>query len=69
MDDIDRYTEFEQEMIDKRIRMVRQNVASSEGALGAERCQDCASEIPMARRKAIPTAIRCVSCQEEYERG
>lgn len=29
---------------------------------------DCGEPIPPARRKANPAAIRCVDCQEIYER-
>jgi DnaK suppressor protein len=31
-------------------------------------CADCHEEIPRARRRALPSAIRCVSCQELLER-
>jgi RNA polymerase-binding transcription factor len=31
-------------------------------------CVDCGSPIPVARLTANPAAIRCVSCQELYER-
>jgi DnaK suppressor protein len=30
-------------------------------------CYDCGSEIPPARRKAVPTAIRCCSCQSKLD--
>lgn len=32
-------------------------------------CADCETEIPTARRLAMPGCTRCVSCQEEYERN
>lgn len=37
-------------------------------AKGAEECLDCEEPIPVSRRQAHPSAVRCVSCQEEYER-
>lgn len=30
-------------------------------------CEDCEAEIPAARRKAHPSATRCVKCQEQME--
>lgn len=38
----------------------------SEGSYGV--CEDCGQKIPEARLQAEPTAVRCVRCQELYER-
>jgi RNA polymerase-binding protein DksA len=38
----------------------------SEGSYGS--CDSCGQEIPEARLQAEPTALRCVQCQELYER-
>ena len=38
----------------------------SEGSYGL--CASCGQEIPQARLQAEPTAVRCVQCQELYER-
>jgi RNA polymerase-binding transcription factor len=38
----------------------------SEGSYGL--CASCGQEIPQARLEAEPTAVRCVQCQELYER-
>ena len=38
----------------------------SEGSYGS--CTDCGQRIPEARLQAEPTALRCVRCQELYER-
>jgi len=38
----------------------------SEGSYGA--CEDCGQRIPEARLQAEPTALRCVHCQELYEK-
>lgn len=35
---------------------------------GQVNCADCGEPIPPARRKANPAAIRCIDCQEIYER-
>ena len=31
------------------------------------RCSDCGTEILLARKEALPTASRCVSCQIKHE--
>jgi DnaK suppressor protein len=30
-------------------------------------CSDCEADIPLARLRAEPAALRCVECQERYE--
>jgi phage/conjugal plasmid C-4 type zinc finger TraR family protein len=35
---------------------------------GSTHCVDCGSEIPDARRRHIPNAVRCVPCQDLSER-
>jgi RNA polymerase-binding protein DksA len=37
-----------------------------EGTFG--RCVDCDQPIPVARLEAEPTAVRCIGCQERYEK-
>lgn len=34
---------------------------------GQTHCDDCGCRIPKARRVALPSAVRCVVCQSEYE--
>jgi DnaK suppressor protein len=46
--------------IDQALQRIRM------GSYGA--CVDCGTEIPHARLRAYPTAKRCLSCQEFYER-
>ena len=38
----------------------------NEGSYGL--CESCGQEIPEARLQAEPTALRCVRCQELYEK-
>jgi DnaK suppressor protein len=38
----------------------------NEGSYGL--CESCGQEIPAARLQAEPTALRCVRCQELYEK-
>lgn len=35
---------------------------------GFDECEDCGELIEPARRKAMPSATRCVDCQEDFER-
>ena len=35
---------------------------------GLVNCADCGEPLPPALRKAKPAAIRCIDCQEIYER-
>ena len=35
---------------------------------GLSRCEDCDTEIPEARRKAVPGVRLCVPCQEAQDR-
>jgi len=41
-------------------------VRLSEGSYGS--CEDCGQRIPQARLDAEPTALRCIRCQELYEK-
>lgn len=36
--------------------------------MGSPICIDCGDEIEPARRAAAPWAVRCVSCQQDFER-
>jgi DnaK suppressor protein len=54
-----------------RSRDVRLAVEEAMGRLAAGqygRCADCGHPIPAARLRALPFAVRCLSCQERLER-
>jgi phage/conjugal plasmid C-4 type zinc finger TraR family protein len=36
---------------------------------GQERCEECGTEIPQARRQAIPGVRLCVDCQDKQDRS
>lgn len=57
--DIDRDAQ-ELHRIDGALRRLK------DGTYGA--CVDCGQEIPKARLEAEPTALRCINCQDIYER-
>lgn len=35
---------------------------------GQQSCKDCGSDIPAERRSAAPFAVRCIECQQKFER-
>ena len=37
-------------------------------APGSAECEDCGDPIPVARRRAYPSATRCTECQARHER-
>lgn len=55
--------------LDERIRagMIAAARAQVQGE-GADDCEDCGAPIGPARRAALPSATRCVDCQERRER-
>ena len=67
--------ESEREMDIARIEMVTQELAAVTAALRRLRgkdygaCADCGTDIPFARLKVEPWALRCVACEERRERG
>jgi len=61
----DRAVEREQDFIDERLR--EQQIAAALDAPGKELCADCGEEIPEPRRRAMPSAIRCIECQAWIE--
>jgi phage/conjugal plasmid C-4 type zinc finger TraR family protein len=57
------------ELLDAQMRELRIAVirASLVPAIGDD-CTDCGEDIEAARRVALPSAVRCVRCQERFER-
>ena len=35
---------------------------------GQDECEDCPQPISAARRRAMPSATRCIRCQEAFEK-
>ena len=66
MDAADVAHEREAEYIGDRI--ARQLRAAALDAPGSELCSDCSEPIPLERRRAVPSAHRCVECQAWAER-
>lgn len=53
--------------LDRRADALAAARRSLEGT-GQDDCTDCGELIPRARRLAVPGAVRCISCQQRYER-
>lgn len=43
-------------------------IQAAQQQAGQADCTDCGEPIPASRRAANPAAIRCLECQEIYER-
>lgn len=64
MDLADRAEILEHEERGRGVAAVRQKLA----AAGADDCCDCGDPIEAARRAALPSAQRCLTCQQAHER-
>jgi phage/conjugal plasmid C-4 type zinc finger TraR family protein len=53
---------------EERARKVAAISGSLTGA-GEKYCKSCGDPIAQARRAALPSATRCVECQEHHERN
>lgn len=66
-----RISNFEQEMAEQRVEEEKEAaIAGARRALaglGQADCEECGRPIGEARRKAIPSAIRCFACQDAME--
>ena len=63
-DDADRAQALDERIRAGRIAAVRARIDGD----GADDCEDCGAPIMPARRAALPSATRCVDCQERRER-
>lgn len=55
--------QHEQELRDDAIQRTRRDMSSK----GQPYCDECGEQIPEARRKANPAALRCIACQTVFE--
>lgn len=71
MDAYDRATEREAQMLDIALEeQQRRDASRGKTWLDSARlCCLCETEIPMARRHAVPGVQTCVECQADLERG
>lgn len=62
---LERAETFERLSNEAAIARIRNNL----GGLGEEFCLTCGERIDEARRAALPSAKRCVTCQTKLEQG
>ncbi|WP_429813590.1 TraR/DksA C4-type zinc finger protein [Ensifer sp. B1-9] len=64
---------FERELAEQRVEDEKEAaIASARKALsgvGRDDCDECGRPIGQARRKVMPSATRCFSCQQAHEEG
>lgn len=65
-DSIDRAQDREAEFTEERLAAQREAAALERA--GSEACRDCGEPIRPERRAALPSATRCLECQEWFER-
>ena len=65
MDEADIANELAQLRLEQGVSHIRAAAAVTEAGDGI--CIDCDEDIPPARMKAKPGALRCISCQVDYE--
>lgn len=67
-----RLSNFDREMGEQRIEQERLNGVNAVRRIlnseGNTHCVDCDDEIEERRRHALPSATRCVTCQEKREK-
>lgn len=70
MDDADHAAlHAERERDEALARQLRQGRLAPRPSIMNGLCQDCGRAIPAARRAALPGALRCIGCQDDFERG
>lgn len=70
MDQFDRAQEQEMMARDAALKLTNKRFAELKSIPGVETaldCLQCGTEIPEARRKALPGIMRCVTCQQLNE--
>ncbi|MCQ9422704.1 TraR/DksA C4-type zinc finger protein [Pseudomonas sp. LJDD11] len=50
------------------LRLAIQRIPAPSFSAAAEFCDDCGSDIPTARRIAVPGCVTCIDCQSLRER-
>jgi phage/conjugal plasmid C-4 type zinc finger TraR family protein len=65
----EKYLEQALELAQQRREAAIAAVRSKAQGAGQKDCEDCGEGIPLARRKAAPSAIRCIRCQTKFEKG
>jgi phage/conjugal plasmid C-4 type zinc finger TraR family protein len=67
MDDADAAQRREEYARNAAVEAARRSAAKILAGNGTDFCTDCDSFISVERRKAMPSATRCIDCQEIHE--
>ncbi|MDW9478806.1 TraR/DksA family transcriptional regulator [Sinorhizobium meliloti] len=64
-DEVDRANDISEDHRTVNIRSISRILERKNQSI---ECEDCDNEIEPKRRAALPSATRCISCQEAHER-
>lgn len=68
MEDDDNVVAASEAIVEQQTEAAIAEIRATLQGEGAKDCIDCGDEIEAARREAMPSAVRCVRCQDQYER-
>lgn len=72
-DDVDRLNDKQEKLLELQLAPhLEQRLSSDEIeqiALNGRDCIECGLPIPVQRLRAVPFAVRCICCQQDYEDG
>lgn len=70
MDEADISDILQQNYLNQKIIFLQQELNKNK-AKGAKSfyCEDCDNKIPQKRIEAMPNTTRCISCQQQFEKG
>lgn len=70
-DEVDRITERDEQLLSLQLAPRLDNQLSDDEialiALNGRDCIECGLPIPPQRLQAVPFAVRCICCQQDYE--
>jgi len=64
-DEVDRANDISEDHRTVQIRSIARHLERKNTSI---ECEDCPGEIEPKRKAAMPSATRCIKCQEEWER-
>lgn len=72
-DDVDRIMEQDEQLLSLQLAPHLENQLSDDEieqiVLSGRDCIECGLPIPIQRLRAVPFAVRCICCQQDYEDG
>ena len=68
MDEVDLTNLYQEHVMSVSLRKIKSELTVVGYGGNRNECEDCGSVISEKRLKVIPSAIRCLYCQEKYEK-